>query len=74
MRRSEKEQTFRDIMTAFLVYLAFCLAGALLTSCAPFHYDPSPWCTTRDGKKDCKRAAAEQDSVRAAADTTHTER
>lgn len=32
MRRSENDQTFRDIMWAFAVYLAFCIAGALLNS------------------------------------------
>ena len=51
-------------------FLFGALFTILLTSCGPFNYDPSPWCTTRDGKKDCTRAAAERDSPDPRADTS----
>lgn len=72
MRRSEKEQTFRDIMWAFAVYLAFCVAGALITSCTGY-FAPggaSLYCKDRDGK--AIHCPETRDSTKA--DTTHTER
>lgn len=52
MRRSEKEQTFRDIMWAFAVYLAFCVAGALLTSCTGYFAPGGAalYCKDKQGK------------------------
>lgn len=69
MRRSENDQTFRDIMWAFFVYLAFCVAGALLTSCTGYFAPGGAalYCKDPDGK--AIHCPVTRDSAKT--DTTH---